>query len=53
MLVSAVKWSQHLYNDRFKKFSQLIFKVSIPETITFMYKLDHIFTDDTQNNYLW
>ena len=39
--------------DRFKKFSQRIFKVSLPEAITFMYKLDQACTDDAQKNYLW
>ena len=36
-----------------KNFSQLICKVSLPGTITFMYKLNQACTDDAQKNYLW
>ena len=42
-----------MYNDRFKKFSQLIFKVSLPKTTTFIYKLDQVCAGDTQKNCLY
>ena len=35
------------------KFSQLISKVSLPGTTTFMYKLDQVCIDNAQKNYLW
>ena len=35
ILVSEVKLN-HTYDDRFQRFSQLIFKVSVPRTITLM-----------------
>ena len=43
-----------MYNDRFKKFSQLIFKVSlhVPKTTTFIYKLDQVCAGDAQKNCL-
>ena len=44
--------SNILYNDRFTKFSQLIFRVSLPGTIAFNYKFYQVFTDDAQKNYL-
>ena len=40
-------------NDKFKKFLQLIYMVSLPGTINFMYKLDQVYTDYAQTNYQW
>ena len=53
MLVSEVKLVKNLYYNRFKKFSQLIFKVSQPGAITIIYKSNQVCTDDAQKNYVW
>ena len=34
----------------FKKFLNLVYKVSLPGTVAFMYKLDQVFTDNGKNN---
>ena len=44
---------KHSCDKRFDKFSQLISKVSLPGTITFMYKLDQVWTNNAQKNSLW
>ena len=50
-LVGQNSVKQKSYDGRFKKFSQLIFKISLPGTITFIYKLDQVCTNDAQKNY--
>ena len=53
MLVSEVKLSQTFILQQVQEISQPIFKVSLPATITFIYKLTQVCTDDAQKNYLW
>ena len=45
-------WVKHSYDNRFKNFSQLIYKVGLSGTITFIYNLDQVCTDNALKNYL-
>ena len=54
MLVCEVKLSQTFILQQVQKIlTTVIFKISLPGTITLMYKLDQVCTDDAQKNYLW
>ena len=54
MLVCEVKLSQTFILQQVQKIlTTIIFKISLPGTITLMYKLDQVCTDDDQKNYLW
>ena len=54
MLVSKVKLSHTFIQRQVQEmFTAIIFKISLPGTITLMYKLDQVCTDDAQKNYLW
>ena len=50
-LVKVKSWVKHSHNNRFKKFSQVIYKVSL-HGITFMYKLDQVSADSGKSHCL-